>query len=231
MLMSFLFQDRNHAGKELAYSLKDYLQKEQAEAWENRSGAIIVLAIPRGGVIIGDIISTILRCRLDTIVSKKIGAQYNKELAIGAVMPDGSYFVNEDIVNMLRITKQYIESEAERQKKEIGRRLEEFRGHANYENELKDKVVILVDDGIATGSTVIAASKWIKGRNLCKKLVVAVPVAPAKDETIYKLNKIADKVMILHSLENFYAVGQFYKNFEQVNDDEVKTIMKKHLGK
>ncbi len=229
--MSFLFQDRNHAGRELAYSLRDYLQTEQKEAWEKESGTIIVFAIPRGGVIIGDVVSTMLNCNLDIIVSKKIGAPQNKELAIGAVMPDGSYFLNESIANMLNVSKEYIESEAEKQKMEIRRRLEEFRGQVNYENILKDKVVILVDDGIATGATIIAASEWIKRRNNCKKLVVAVPVAPAKDETIYKIKKIADKVLILHSQENFYAVGQFYKKFEQVCDDEVKAIMKKYLNR
>src|SRR6185437_1552967 len=94
------------------------------------------------------------------------------------------------------------------------------------------KIVILVDDGIATGSTIIAASQWLKeGKYSCKKLIVAVPVAPGTDETIDKLNQIADKVIILYTPAEFSAVGQFYKQFDQVTDYEVKTIMNRYKKK
>ena len=189
----------------------------------------MVLAIPRGGVLLGDVIASNLHCNLDIVVSKKIGAPFNKELAIGAVMPGGSYFVNENIVKMLNVSKNYIQSEVEHQKKEIERRLKECRDSTFYYTALKDKVVILVDDGIATGATILAASRWIKvGKFEYKKLIVAVPVAPSKDDTIDKLNQIADKVIILHMIQEFSAVGQFYKQFDQVSDDEVKDILNRY---
>ena len=229
--MSILFDDRKAAGYELAKKLGDYLMQSENidyKKFENMKAkeSLLVLAIPRGGVVLGDVIASFLHCSIDIVVSRKIGAPSNKELAIGAVMPDGIYFINENLVNMLNVSEGYIQSEVQVQKKEIERRLMEFRGNINYENILKDKIVILVDDGIATGSTILAAARWIKeGRPECKKLIVAVPVAPAKDNTIDKLNKFTDKVIILYLLEEFYAVGQFYKQFEQVTDDEVKTIM------
>ncbi len=234
--MSILFQDRKHAGKELANRLKAYLiqlEDNNLKEYGNKkiTELLIVLAIPRGGVVLGDIIASEFRCNLDIVVSKKIGAPFNKELAIGAVMPDGSYFINERIVNMLDISVNYIHNEVEFQKMEIERRLKEFRGSTGYD-KLSGKIVILVDDGIATGATIIAASQWLKeGKYNCKKLIVAVPVAPDTDETIDKLNQIADKVIILYTPKELSAVGQFYKQFDQVTDNEVKTIMNRYTQK
>jgi putative phosphoribosyl transferase len=231
--MSMLFQDRKHAGKEIAIRLKTYLMQledNDLKEWDNKKikDSLVVLAIPRGGVVLGDIIASEFHCNLDIVVSKKIGAPFNKELAMGAVMPGGSYFINEYIVNMLDIPENYIHNEVEIQKREIERRLKEFRGKTGYD-ELSGKIVILVDDGIATGATIIAASQWIKeGKHRCKKLIVASPVAPDKDETIDKLNQIADKVIILYTPKEFSAVGQFYKQFDQVTDYEVKAIMDRY---
>jgi putative phosphoribosyl transferase len=237
LIVSVLFQDRKQAGEELANKLKEYLTYSEDKDFEklkewNSKESLIVLAIPRGGVEIGDIIASELHCNLDIVISRKIGAQSNKELAIGAVMPGGSYFLNQWIVDVLKISDSYIQNEVENQKKEVERRLKEFRGSTNYDDVLKRKIVILVDDGIATGSTIIAAAQWIKkegeNRNF-KKLIVAVPVAPdTKSDTVDKLNQIADKVIILYSPTEFSAVGQFYKQFDQVSDKEVKTIMNKY---
>ena len=213
LIVSVLFQDRKQAGEELANKLKEYLTYSEDKDFEklkewNSKESLIVLAIPRGGVEIGDIIASQLHCNLDIVISRKIGAQSNKELAIGAVMPGGRYFLNQWIVDVLKISDSYIQKEVENQKKEVERRLKEFRGSTYYEDELKGKIVILVDDGIATGSTIIAAAQWIKkeeeeNRN-CKKLIIAVPVAPAtKSDTIDKLNQIADKVIILYSPTEF----------------------------
>jgi putative phosphoribosyl transferase len=237
LIVSVLFQDRKQAGEELANKLKEYLTYSEDKDFEklkewNSKESLIVVAIPRGGVVIGDIIASELHCNLDIVISRKIGAQSNKELAIGAVMPGGSYFLNQWIVDVLKISDSYIQNEVENQKKEVERRLKEFRGSTNYDDVLKRKIVILVDDGIATGSTIIAAAQWIKkegeNRNF-KKLIVAVPVAPdTKSDTVDKLNQIADKVIILYSPTEFSAVGQFYKQFDQVSDKEVKTIMNKY---
>lgn len=232
--MSILFQDRKDAGEELANKLKAYLLQSENKDYgelENMKAkeSLIVLAIPRGGVVLGDIIASEFHCNLDIVVSRKIGAPFNKEFAIGAVMPGGSYFINEHIVGRFDISKNYIQNEVEIQKKEIERRLIKFRGNTMYDDKLSGKIVILVDDGIATGATIIAASQWIKEeKHKCRKLIVAVPVAPGIGETIDKLNQIADKVIILYTPVEFSAVGQFYEQFDQVSDEEVKIIMSRY---
>jgi len=189
----------------------------------------LVMAIPRGGVILGDIIASELNIDMDIIICKKIGAQNNPELAIGAVMADGTYIINEEIVNRINTSEEYISKQVEIQKKEIERRLIEFRGKKEYDtNKLKDKVIILVDDGIATGATILAAVKWLKDKHYCKGLIVAVPVAPLESSILEKLNQIADKVIVIFTPYDFAAVGQFYEHFDQVSDKEVKEIMKKY---
>jgi putative phosphoribosyl transferase len=222
-----LFQDRKDAAEQLAKKLEQWLEKNRTSEEQQNYDSAIILAIPRGGVVIGDILSSILDIKLDIVVSRKIRAPGNPELAIGAVMPDGRYFLNHDIVNMLKVTQRYIEAEVDAQKREIENRLLFLRGNKDYDNELNDKIVILVDDGIATGSTIFAAAKWINNNQKCRELIVAVPVAPP--DTISKLKKeVSDKVIVLYSPELFSAVGQFYKNFEQVTDDKVREIMKRH---
>ena len=129
---------------------------------EVKKESFIVMAIPRGGVILGDIVASELNVELDIIICKKIGAENNPELAIGAVMADGSYIINEDIVNRINTSFGYISKQVELQKNEIERRLMEFRGNKEYHNKLKDRTIILLDDGIATGATILAAVKWLK---------------------------------------------------------------------
>jgi putative phosphoribosyl transferase len=219
-MQTVLFRDRTDAAKQLAerlYWLKNEIQ-------ENKSSVVIV-AVPRGGVVIGNIIASQLGAKLDLVVSRKIGAPFNPELAIGAVMPDGSYFLN-DVAEMMNVSQDYIESQIEKEVKEIDRRLIEFRGEREYYNELEDKIVVLVDDGIATGATILASAKWIKDKHNCKQLIIAVPLAPG--EILEDLKRVADKVIVLHTPEPFGAVGRFYHDFNQVSDDEVKEMMKKY---
>ena len=230
--MSVLFQDREQAGQELAKELEETLKKNEKIDLSKASDEIIVLAIPRGGIILGDIIAKHFQCGLDVVISRKIRAEFNEEFAIGAMMPDGSYFLNEGIIKLFNISRTYLKKEIDVQKKEIKRRLIEFRGDVSYHDKFKGKVVILVDDGIATGSTIIASAQWVKNNCNCKQLFIAVPVAPARDETVNKLAKIADNVVILHMEEVFSAVGQFYRYFDQVSDETVKKIMmKRHFDK
>jgi putative phosphoribosyl transferase len=219
-MQTVLFRDRTDAAKQLAerlYWLKNEIQ-------ENKSSVVIV-AVPRGGVVIGNIIASQLGAKLDLVVSRKIGAPFNPELAIGAVMPDGSYFLN-DVAEMMNVSQDYIESQIEKEVKEIDRRLIEFRGNREYYNKLEDKIVVLVDDGIATGATILASAKWIKDKHNCKQLIIAVPLAPR--DILEDLNRAADKVIVLYTPEPFGAVGRFYNDFNQVSDDEVKEMMKKY---
>ncbi|WP_458718975.1 phosphoribosyltransferase [Candidatus Nitrosocosmicus sp. R] len=225
--MSVLFQDREQAGHELAKELAVILKKNQIDL-SNAVNELIVLAIPRGGIILGNIIANNFHCNLDVIVSRKIRAEFNEEFAMGAMMPDGSYFLNEGITRLFNISQAYLRKEIDFQKMEIRRRLIEFRGDISYHDKFEGKVIVLVDDGIATGSTIIASAEWVKNNCHCKQLVVAVPVAPARDETVNKLAKIADHVVILHMEETFSAVGQFYRDFDQVSDETVKKILMKY---
>ena len=146
---------------------------------ESGNKDIVILAVPRGGIIIGDIVASELAARLDVVVSRKIGAPNNPELAIGAVMPDGSYFLNKEIVDILNVSQEYIDIQANTQIKEIDRRLLSYRGSKEYDNEFEDKIMVLVDDGIATGATIVASANWLKNKQRCRKLLTAVPVAPA----------------------------------------------------
>lgn len=224
-----MFVDRTDAAKQLAEKLlwlRDSVEEELGKYYNNDDdNPLVILGIPRGGVVIGDIISDRLGAKLDLVVSRKIGAPFNPELAIGAVMPDGTSFLNASTIETLQVPQQYIAAQTEEQMKEIDRRLVSYRGRRGYNNELENKIVILVDDGIATGSTIYAAAQWVKAQK-CKQLVIAVPVGPK--ETIEKLKKVADVVVVIDAPISFQAVGEFYQDFSQVTDDEVISIMRKH---
>jgi predicted phosphoribosyltransferase len=210
--MQLVFQDRTEAAKKLAERL-EWLRKEEP----------VILAIPRGGVITGDVIATALGAKLDVVVPRKLGAPYNPELAIGAVMHDGTHFLNSDLIEMLNVPKEYIDAEIATQIKEIERRLVKFRGSKKY--ELQDKTIVVVDDGIATGATMFAAVQWVK-KQRPRKLIIAVPVGPL--ETIDRLKKVADEVIVVSTPPLFGAVGEFYEDFTQVTDDKVQEILRKH---
>ncbi len=224
-MQPIIFRDRIDAANKLAEELKQQLMKPE----HRDSSSIVVLSIPRGGVVIGDVVADKLNVKLDVVVSRKIGAPIDPEVAIGAVMPDGTYFLNEDIILTLNVPQNYIDTQVNEQLKEIERRLISFRGSKEYDRELTGKSVVLVDDGIATGATMLSAAQWLKTKQNCQELIIAVPVAPR--DTVNRLKQIVgnnDKVIVLYSPESFTAVGQFYADFEQVSDSQVKKIMKKH---
>ena len=207
-----MFSDRIDAGKKLGRKL-EFLKGQDP----------LILAIPRGGVVVADTIATVLDCKLDIVVSREIGAPQNPELAIGAVLHDGSYFPNSEVVKMLQVPQSYIDLEKSIQMKEIERRLINYRGSMQY--NLENKIIVIVDDGIATGATILVAALWVKNQKP-KKVIIAVPVG-SKD-SIQKLKKIADEVVVLYAPDFFNAVGEFYKDFEQVEDESVLGIMRKY---
>lgn len=221
-----IFRDREHAARLLANRLKTYLMKKHIPISKQR---ILVLAIPRGGVVTGDVIASRLGVNLDIVVSRKIGSPWNSELAIGAVIQDGTFYPNEILIDMLNIPQQYIDEQKGLQIIEIERRLRRFRGskeYLNYDN-MRDKTIILADDGIATGATVFAAIKWII-KQKTKQIILAVPVGPK--DTIAKLRKEegVNDVIVLSTPLEFRAVGQFYSEFSQIDDDIVTQIMQKY---
>ena len=206
-----LFADRVDAGRRLAKALQDYKGKNA-----------IVLAIPRGGVVVGFEVANALNIPLDVIIPRKIGAPGNPELAIGSVMEDGTIIMNEELIGFLQVSEDYIKEESESQRIEIERRLKFYRGAAPYP-VLKYRVIIMVDDGIATGSTMKAALASVRNRG-AKTVVIAIPVGPPS--TLQELKKEADHVICLRSPESFMAIGQFYENFTQTTDEEVVRLLK-----
>jgi putative phosphoribosyl transferase len=205
-----IFSDRKEAGKMLASKLMDYAEKS------------IVLAIPRGGVVVGYEIAHKLRVPLDVIVPRKVGAPFNPELAIGAMTEDGTMILDRQLVEYLGVPEIHIKEESEQQRQEIKRRLKLYRGDTPFPN-LKGLHIILVDDGIATGATVKAALASIRKKEP-ESVVLAIPVAPPS--TFRELELDADTVVCLATPEPFYAIGQFYRDFAQTSDKEVKRLLK-----
>ena len=183
---------------------------------------VVVLAIPRGGVLVGKEVADALGAPLDLIITRKIGAPGNPELAIGAVTQDGEVISDPELVGMLGVSDHYVNEQAARQVDEISRRMRAYRGDRPYPS-LAGKTVVVVDDGVATGSTTRAALQSVKRRNAAV-VILAVPVGPP--DTIAKLAKIADRVVCLSTPEPFFAIGEFYSEFEQVGDDAVREILR-----
>ncbi|MCW4004760.1 MAG: phosphoribosyltransferase [Candidatus Bathyarchaeota archaeon] len=207
------FSDRVDAGKRLALELRDFAGKNG-----------IVLAIPRGGVVVGYEIANALSLPLDVIIPHKLGAPYNPELAIGAITEDGTTFLDDNLIAYMNVSQEYIKQESERQKKEIQRRLKLYRQDAPYPN-LTGLRVILVDDGIATGSTMKAALASVRNKGAAS-ITVAIPVGPPS--TIKELKNQADRVICPYTPEYFQAIGQFYDDFSQTSDEEVIQLLKQN---
>ena len=204
------FKDREQAGRALAAALKDLAGAEA-----------VVLALPRGGVVVAREVARALGAPLDVVVTRKIGAPSEPEYAVGAVTQNGEVILDEAAMEMLHIGKEYIDREAASQWEEVKDRLRRFRGDRPFQ-ALNGKVVVIVDDGIATGSTMLAALQSVRTQGP-KSVVVAVPVGPA--ETIARILEVADRVVCLETPDPFFAIGQFYSDFRQVEDEEVRRIL------
>jgi putative phosphoribosyl transferase len=209
-----LFQDRREAGKALAQELASL----------KGTPGMLVLGIPRGGVVVGHEIAEALDAPLDVYITRKIGAPHNPELAIGAVASDGTLLIDDKLARRLGVSQEYIDQEADNQKKEIERRLAEYRGE-RPPPDLKGKVIILADDGVATGATTLATIRAIKSQEPAE-LILAVPVGPR--DSIETLRPEVDRLVCLHAPEIFWAVGAFYNVFDQTTDAEVKALMETH---
>jgi len=206
-----VFRDRRDAGVKLATELK---------AYEDRKD-ILVLALPRGGVVIGDVVAALLHCPLDIIIVRKIGFPGQPELAIGAISETGKVVLNQSIISAHGISKGYIERETSWQRAEIQRRIDLYRKGGKIP-DLKGKTIILVDDGVATGATIKAAIATLKMEDI-KRLIVAIPVAPP--DTADELRRMVEELVCLETPYGFMAVGAYYEDFSQVSDDEVVEIL------
>lgn len=178
----------------------------------------VILAIPRGGVILGHEIAKKLGCKLDVVISKKITPPENPEYAIGAITHDGTLYKSDYWDNYS--SDENFADELARKKQEVKRRLEEYRKTTEYDFE--GKTIVLVDDGIATGSTVFAILNWLS-KQRTKKVLLAISVIPA--DTYEAIKPKVSNVVTLEIPTSFSSVGQFYSSFEQVSDDEVKEIL------
>lgn len=203
-----MFTDRLQAGKLLAQKLLRY----------KNTGAV-VLAVPRGGVPVGYVVARELRLPMDLLLVKKIGHPTNKEYAIGAVSLTDSHIERHP-----EVTKDYIDQETERVRQRLRDMQQKFRNDRPL-SDLNKRIVIVVDDGIATGNTLLAAIPMLR-RTGCAKIVIAVPVAP--DSAMTNLGREADEVVSVLLPEEFYGVGAFYDNFEQVSDEEVLFYLEKY---
>lgn len=186
------------------------------------NGDAVVLSLPKGGVVIGAEVAKALKVEHDLVICRKIGAPYNPEVAIGALTQDGRLLKDDSVIDALAVTKGYIESQTKQELRKIRRQLREYRNGKSFPSII-NKIVILIDDGLATGFTMEAALKFVKALNP-SRIIVAVPVGSMG--AIRKISQIADEVICPLIPKNFWAVGQFYYEFEPVSDREVKKLLK-----
>jgi predicted phosphoribosyltransferase len=209
-----IYRDRRDAGRKLARELVHYRKDEP-----------LILALPRGGVIVAAEVAKTLHAPLDLVLVRKIGVPFQPELAMGAVV-DGSrphIIRNDDIIAGARISERTFKQVCQAELAEIDRRRRLYLA-GRPRPDAEDRVVIVVDDGIATGATTRAALEAIRERKP-KKLVLAVPVAPTS--ALEELSGLVDEIVCLQSHEPFYAIGLYYEDFRQVSDDEVIDILSK----
>ena len=208
-----MFRNRTEAGVKLAEKLEQYRDR----------GDVIVLALPRGGVVTGFEVARLLNVPLDVLIVRKIGFPGQEELAAGAVSETGSVVLNRDIVAMGGLSEEFLQREIGRQKQEIDRRVALYRGGERLAG-LAGRTAILVDDGVATGATVKAAVAALKEEKLVK-LVLALPVAPP--DTVNVLRAMVDELVCLETPQYFMAVGAHYQDFTQVADEEVVKLLQR----
>lgn len=205
------FRDRVHAGRVLAEKLKHYVDRPNVQ----------VLALPRGGVPVGFEVATALHAPLDVFLVRKLGVPGHEELAMGAIASGGVRVLNDDVVAMLHLPDAVIERAAAAEQRELERRERAYRGD-RPPPDLKGRTVILVDDGLATGSTMRAAAQAVS-RQQPARIVVAVPTAAV--DTCEDFRREVDEIVCATTPEPFRAVGLWYEDFSQTTDEEVRDLL------
>jgi putative phosphoribosyl transferase len=208
---SKIFKDRKEAGRELAEKLSKYKGKEN----------ILILALPRGGVPVAFEVAESLGADLDVFITRKLRFPHNPELAVGALAENGEVFLNKELKDYC--PKEYLEEEISYQREEIKRRQIIYKREKELPS-LSGKTIILIDDGIATGATMIVTIHALRAFDV-KELIVAVPVAPP--EVIKEFSSLADELVVLYTPSPFIAVGAHYSYFSQVSDEEVREYLEK----
>jgi len=206
-----MFRNREDAAHQLAKNLEGRALRDP-----------LVLAIPRGGVVTGAVLAQDLGADLDVVLSRKLRAPGNPEFAIGAISEKGQIYLNPDLGDMGDLIEEYLAQEKAYQLGEIARRKRLFRV-ARPATPVSGRSVIVTDDGIATGSTMIAALQGLRGEG-AHEVIVAVPVAPPS--RLAEVRRWCDDAVCLKSPENFFAIGQFYRDFGQVEDEQVVDLLR-----
>jgi len=206
-----MFENREEAARRLALEIEKQIEYRN----------FVIAAILRGGIVLGKVIADYFRLHLEPLVVRKLGAPNERELAIGAIGPQNTIYWDEDLIKRLCVDKEYKSSIVKQKRSEL-KKLEDIINGQRKPLDFTNKKVIVVDDGVATGTTVICASMFLKKVG-AKSIMLATPVI-AKD-TFYNMHKYFDKVIALEIVENFYSVGQFYNDFPQVEDEEVVALM------
>ena len=209
--MRTTFRDRTEAGQLLAQRLLHY----------ERHAETLVLALPRGGVPVGFEIALKLNLPLDVFVVRKLGVPGQRELAMGAIASGGVRILNEDVLRAMPFAAATIADITAQESREVERRERDYR-QSRPAPEISEKTVILVDDGLATGATMLAAIAALRQREPAK-IVVAVPVCPP--ETLEEIKRVADETVILFAPDWFRGVGQFYEDFAQLSDEAVRDLL------
>jgi len=208
------FTDRIDAGRRLAEALS-HLEGED----------VVVLGVPRGGVEVAAEVAAVRGWPLDIVIPRKVGAPSNPELGLGAIAP-GVRVLDERLIRTLNVSERYLEEEIAAQQEEIRRRTDAYRGDRPPVS-VAGRVAVVVDDGVATGGTAVAAVRWARAAG-ASRVILAIPVAPR--EAVARLSKEADEVVALATPEPFFAVGQWYERFPQTSDREVVDLLERAPG-
>jgi predicted phosphoribosyltransferase len=218
----FKFRNRIAAAELLGEALKNRVSEKERKR-------TVIIGIPRGGVVTADIVSKkLISPFFDIIIPRKLTSPNNKEQAIGAIMEDGTSFINYQLISSLQISSKYLEIEMTEQIKEIKRKSALYR--RSQRNDLttvvKDRTVILIDDGAATGATIIAASRWMRFlEGQPRRFIIAIPIAPQNTIDILEKICMAEVEVIFNPQSSFHSVEQYHQNFDPVSDEKVISIL------